>query len=88
MNLVVFRLILNDNQMSKNRIRAKLNKANNGREYHIILLNYLYPIYWDDGIIFFPRYRAVFKNSNKSIQRYKQRMYRTWKHNRKEKWKN
>ena len=37
--------------MSKNRNRAKLNKATTNREYDIILLNYEYPVYWDDGII-------------------------------------
>jgi hypothetical protein len=73
--------------MSKNRNRAKLDKAECGRNYHIIYLNELYPIYWEEGVNFYPRYRRGFKNSRKPIQRYKQRMYRSWKHNRKTKWK-
>ncbi len=73
--------------MSKNRNRAYLNKAQNGREYHIMLLNELYPPYWDDGVYLYPRYRRGFKNSNKQIYSYQVRMYRTWKHNRKTKWK-
>jgi hypothetical protein len=73
--------------MSKNTNRAYLNKAQNGREYHILLLNELYPPYWDEGVNFYPRYRRGYKNSNKWIYSYQVRMYRTWKHNRKTKWK-
>jgi hypothetical protein len=73
--------------MSKNRNRAKLNKANTGREYHQIGMNEVYPMYWDEGIMFYPRYRRGFRNPNKVLQRYKQRAYRSWKHNRKTKWK-
>ena len=73
--------------MSTNRNRAKLNKAKNGRDYHIIWLNELYPMYWDEGVTFYPTYRRGFKNSRKPIQRYKQRMYQNWKHNRRTQWK-
>jgi hypothetical protein len=73
--------------MSKNLNRAKLNKAKTGREYHILYLNELYPPYWDDGLIEHPRFRRGFKNSNKSIPYYKVRMYKTWKYNRKTRWK-
>jgi len=73
--------------MSKNRNRAKLNKAQNGREYHQIEMNEVYPMYWDDGIIWYPRYRKGFINPNKVLQRYKQREYRTWKYNRSQQWK-
>lgn len=73
--------------MSKNRNRAKLSKATSGREYHIIWINTLYPIYWDDGIIFYPRYRRGYKNPNKQLRYYKAREYQTWKYNRKTKWK-
>lgn len=73
--------------MSTNRSRAKLNKANCGREYHIIWMNELYPIYWDEGVNFHPRYRRGFKNPNKAIEKYQVRKYRTWKYNRKTKWK-
>jgi hypothetical protein len=73
--------------MSKNRNRAKLNKAQNGREYHQIGMNEVYPMYWDEGIMCYPRYRKGFRNPNKVLQRYKQREYRTWKYNRLEQWK-
>ena len=73
--------------MSKNRNRVKLNKAQNGREYHQIGINEVYPMYWDDGIIYYPKYRKGFKNPNKRLQRYKIREFKTWKHNRKTQWK-
>jgi hypothetical protein len=73
--------------MSKNRNRAKLNKAETSKEYNLLLFDDLYPPYWDDGLILYPRYRRGFKNPNKSLERYKMRMYRTWKHNRKTQWK-
>jgi hypothetical protein len=74
--------------MSKNRNRAKLNKAQDGRSYQLKLIDELYPMYWDEGLNFHPRYRKGFKNSNKRILKYKIRLYRTWKHNRKTQWKN
>lgn len=73
--------------MSKNRNRTNLKKANNGREYHIIWINMLYPIYWEEGVNFHPRYRKGYKNSNKQLQHYQVREYRTWKYNRRTKWK-
>jgi hypothetical protein len=73
--------------MSTNRNRAKLNKANYGREYHIIWLDQLYPRYWEEGLNLYPRYRRGYKNSGKRIERYEMRMYRNWKYNRKTKWK-
>lgn len=73
--------------MSTNRNRAKLNKAQNGRDYQLVWINELYPMYWDEGVNFFPRYRKGFKNSNKQIMSYQVRMYRTWKHNRRTQWK-
>lgn len=73
--------------MSVNRNRAKLNKAENGRDYQIIWLNELYPMYWDEGVNLYPKYRVGFKKPNKRLQMYKVRMYKTWKHNRKTQWK-
>ena len=73
--------------MSKNRNRAKLDKAENGREYHLLYLNELYPMYWDEGVHTYPKYRRGYKNPNKYLMKYKVRMYRTWKHNRKNQWK-
>lgn len=74
-------------EMSKNRNRAKLNKAKTSKEYKSILINDIYPIYWDEGICFYPIWRPGFKNSGKRLEKYKIRMYRTWKHNRKKQWK-
>ena len=73
--------------MSQKRNRAYLNKAKNGRIYHIMLLNDLYPPYWDEGTEFCPQYRRGFKNPNKQLLMYQVRMYKTWKHNRKTQWK-
>jgi hypothetical protein len=73
--------------MSKNRNRAKLKKAKTGREYRILYLNELYPLYWDDGVNEYPKYKKGFKNPNKRIFSYQVRMYKTWKHNRKTRWK-
>ena len=73
--------------MSKKRNRAKLNKAQNSKEYKIILFNEQYPMYWDDGIIFYPKYKRGFVNPNKQIYPSKVREYQTWKYNRKTRWK-
>jgi hypothetical protein len=62
--------------MRKNLNREKLNKAQNGRQYRIMLINDFYPIYWDEGIRFY---------GNKMS--YQVRMYKTWKHYRKTRWK-
>ena len=73
--------------MSKNRNRAKLNKAKDGREYRRILMDELYPLYWDEGIYLYPRYRMGFKNSGRQIYPWQVRQYRTWKYNRKTQYK-
>lgn len=73
--------------MSKNRNRAKLKKAKCNKDYQIIYLNELYPLYWDDGIVLYPLNKKGYVNSNKRIPMYKVREYRTWKHNRKKQWK-
>jgi len=73
--------------MSKNVNRAKLNKAKTNKEYNALQLMVDYGPYWDEGIYFYPMYRRGFKNPNKRIMAYQVRMYKTWKHNRKTKWK-
>ncbi len=60
-----------DNNMSINRNRAKLKKANNGKEYGDILFNELNPPYSEEGW-----------NWKTSISNKNRRSYRTWKHNR------
>ncbi len=63
--------------MSKNRNRAKLNKANNSKEYVIILNLIQYPPY------------SEFDSSwwHGDLSNHKWRSYKTWKHNRKKRWK-
>lgn len=73
--------------MSKNRNRAKLNKALNNRQSRILWINHIYPPYWDEGRYLYPRYRRGFVNPNRSIFPAQVRMYRTWKHNRKTQYK-
>ena len=73
--------------MSKNINRSRLNKANDSREYKYILLNEAYPLYWDECITTYPKYRRGYKNPNKYLMKYQVRAYRTWKHNRKTKYK-
>lgn len=73
--------------MSINRRRGRFDLAQNGREYRRILMDELYPIYWDECIAFYPRWNPGFKNTNKQLMRWEQRMYRSWKHNRKKQYK-
>jgi len=74
--------------MSRSRNRAKLNKAQDSKEYLAIQYDIEYPLYWDEGCSMYPRWKnSGSKNSNKQIFYYQKRMYRTWKHNRKTQWK-
>jgi hypothetical protein len=73
--------------MSKKTNRAKLNKATNNHEYRILWLKEEFPPYYDDGMILYPSNRRGYKNPNKRIQSYQVRMYKSWKYNRKTKWK-
>jgi hypothetical protein len=63
--------------MSKNRNRAKLNKANNSKEYGIIFDLINYPPYSE--------YDWSWKYGD--FPNHKWRSYKTWKHNRKNQWK-
>jgi hypothetical protein len=85
--------------MSKNRNRAKLNKAKTNKEYKFIL-NYFYIV---DCTICAKRagnytatcypirwthkWKRGFKNPHKSITTFEARAFRSWKHNRKTQWK-
>lgn len=73
--------------MSVNRNRAKLLIAYNNKVYRRILINMYYPAYWDDGLVPYPHCRRGFKQQKKRIYYYQVRMYKTWKHNRKNQWK-
>ena len=73
--------------MSTNRNRLKLRAAECGRDYHLISLNEWYPLYWDEGLNFYPYWRRGYKNPLKRISFQKVREYRTWKYNRITQWK-
>ncbi len=71
--------------MSKKRNRAKLNKALNGNSYKRILISILYPMYYDECMSFHNSSGRM--NRYNKITVYEYRMYRTWKYNRKTKYK-
>lgn len=62
-------------------------KNTNSRRVYNILHKAETDPYWWEGINFYPQYRRGFKNSNHCIMAFQVRMYRTWKHNRKTKYK-
>ena len=62
--------------MSINRNRAKLNKAKTNKEYNTLFFIENNPPYWDEGIVFKGR-----------LMSYQVRACKTWKHNRKTRWK-
>ena len=71
--------------MSKNTNRAKFNKAQNGKNYKLLILKELYPPYYEEGYSYRkPNHKRPF---NKWLLGYQYRMYRSWKHNRKKQWK-
>jgi hypothetical protein len=73
--------------MSINKRRGRFDLAQNGREYRRILMDEVYPIYWDEGIAFYPHWNPGYVNPNKKLMRWEQRMYRSWKYNRKKQYK-
>lgn len=73
--------------MPNKKYRAKLKRARTNREYNIILIDAIYPLYWDEGYYQYPRYRRGFKNPNKYIFFPQRREYRSWKYNRKNQYK-
>ena len=82
--------------MSENTNRAKLSKAENNREYNIILkhwvYNYCYICARRCGSFYYDCSPASMRNkgrhgNGKPIYTSKFRSFKTWKHNRKEKWK-
>lgn len=74
--------------MSINFNRAYYNKAQIGNHVLRYKLMQLYPPYWDDGVMTYPRYRRGYKNPNKALFSFQVREYRTWKHNRKKQYHN
>lgn len=73
--------------MSKNRNRSKFLGAKNGRQYRMMLMSELYPDYWDEGMVFYPKYRPGTRSVYPKLTGWKMRQYRTWKHNRKTQYK-
>lgn len=76
--------------MSVNFNRTKYNKAKDRKGYKILLYDDLYPLYWDEGIKFYPNWKPRFEDNwkrRKQVYSYQIRMYKTWKHNRKTQWK-
>lgn len=59
--------------------RQKLKKSLNSKHYKCILNNFLYPVYWDDGVIFYGK--------NQKWTSSKIRSFKTWKHNRRRQYK-
>ena len=56
------------------------------KEYNVITRGLDEP-YWNEGLNFYPKIRRGYKNPIKRIMSYQMRMYKTWKHNRKNQWK-
>lgn len=82
--------------MSTNRNRAKLNKAKDSREYIILLkreeYNYCYICAKRCGSFYVDcspqnMHAKGIHGSGKLVYKYKYRAFKTWKHNRKTKWK-
>ena len=76
--------------MSKNYNRAKFDKAQTNEEYKKISSKWYWPPYYDEGhSYYFPSLGPSWakKWHKKSILRYQYREYRTWKYNRKTRWK-
>lgn len=82
-------------QMGKILNRNKVKKIEDDRTYRILLLNMLFPPYWDEGR---PRHSRRTFNSREGSKNYfswkrkeifsrEYREYRTWKYNRKTQWK-
>lgn len=77
--------------MSKNRNRAKLNKAFNNNQDKILWIREEYGFYWEETWNTWPKTNNKERWSRnfwgKKIYQYQYRMYRSWKHNRKTQWK-
>lgn len=56
------------------------------KEYKVVTRRMDEPL-WDECLMAYPMWRRGFKNPIKRIMSYQVRMYRTWKYNRKTKWK-
>jgi hypothetical protein len=58
------------------------------KEYKIVNNSEYADRYSDEGVFFYPKYRKGFtKNKKRRLRMFQVRMYKTWKHNRKTKWK-
>ena len=76
--------------MSKKTNRSKFKKCNCNSDYRKVLLNLLYPPFWDDGDKLYPNHQKGFKSygiRKKQLYSSEIRRFKTWKHNRKTQWK-
>lgn len=58
------------------------------KEYKIHSQDQFFDLYWDECTIYYPKLRRGFGHKKKrQLMMYQVRMYKTWKHNRKTRWK-
>jgi hypothetical protein len=65
---------------------SKSQTTTHNKEYNIVTRKK--DPYWDEGIMFHPKYRKGYKNPNKQLMKFQVRMYKTWKHNRENQYRN
>lgn len=68
--------------MSIHYNRSRFDKAKTSKNYKRMQKLLWYPIYWDEGIIFYPTWRRGFKCAEPKYSKKQIRAYRTWKHTR------
>jgi len=72
--------------MNKKLEENTINGTTNRRVYKILTTIEDDP-YCDEGVIFYPRWKKGTRQRYPKLMSYQIRMYKTWKHNRKTKWK-
>lgn len=73
--------------MSINFNRSRFNEAKTSRNYKRMQKLVSHPIYWDEGIKFYPIQRRGFKCSEPKYSKKQIRAYKNWKHNRRTQYK-
>jgi len=74
--------------MSVNYNRARFNLAQTRNEYKKLSYEWYWPLYWDEGVYWYPKKvspQSAWK-CKRQLRSYQMRMYKTWKHNRKTQW--
>lgn len=67
--------------------KSKIARTTTSRKEYNVVTRGLVDPYWDECIVYYPRYNRGTNHSNKGLMSYQVRMYKTWKHNRKTQWK-